>query len=73
MDLSFLDNKGQKYEATLYADAEDADWKKNPEAYKITQSVVDNKSQLSLKLVKGGGAAVAIKQIHGSKLAVTSK
>jgi len=58
--LSFLDN-GTKYVATIYADAADADWKTNPGAYKIEQFLVDNKTQLKLKLVNGGGAAVSIK------------
>src|SRR5207302_203661 len=64
-DLSFLD-KGQKYTATVYGDASDADWKQNPEAYSIKQFIVNNKSHLSLKLAKGGGAAVSISQIRGS-------
>ena len=59
LDLSFLD-AGKKYNATIYADADDADFQKNPAAYKITKQVVDSKSVLSLKLAKGGGCAVCI-------------
>lgn len=59
LDLSFLD-AGKKYNATIYADADDADFQKNPAAYKITKQVVDSKSVLSLKLAKGGGCAVSI-------------
>ena len=59
LDLSFLD-AGKKYNATIYADADDADYQKNPAAYKITKQVVDSKTVLSLKLAKGGGCAVSI-------------
>ncbi|HTD99448.1 MAG TPA: glycoside hydrolase family 97 protein [Mucilaginibacter sp.] len=58
--LSFLD-KGKKYIATIYADADNADWKDNPEAYKISKYVVDANTKLNLKLAKGGGAAISIK------------
>jgi hypothetical protein len=58
-DLSFLD-KGIKYTATIYADAEDADWQKNPEAYRIRKMIVDQNSRLSLRLAAGGGAAVSL-------------
>src|ERR1700733_10679060 len=57
--LDFLD-KGKKYVATIYADADDADWKSNPEAYKITKFVVDATTTLHLKLAKGGGEAISI-------------
>ena len=58
--LDFL-NKKQKYIATLYADGDSADWKTNPEAYKITKFLVDANTKLKLKLAPGGGAAVSIK------------
>ena len=57
--LDFLD-KGKKYIATIYSDAEGADWQKNPEAYTIRQMPVTNNSHLLLKLAKGGGASVSI-------------
>jgi len=56
--LNFLD-KGIKYIAIIYSDADGADWKTNPEAYKIEKITVTNKSILKLKLAKGGGAAVS--------------
>ena len=62
ISLGFLD-KGKKYTATIYADADDADWKLNPEAYKITQQTVTAKSILKLKLAKGGGTAISIKPL----------
>jgi hypothetical protein len=60
--LDFLD-KYAKYVATIYADADDADWQQNPEAYKITRYIVDANTMLHLKLAKGGGAAVSIRPI----------
>lgn len=57
--LSFLD-KGKRYVAQVYADGADADWKTNPSAIAITTQQVDAQSTLTLKLAKGGGAAVRI-------------
>ena len=57
--LTFLD-KGKKYLATVYRDAPDADWKSNPEAYKIEKFIVDNKSKLNIVLANGGGAAISV-------------
>ncbi len=64
VSLDFLD-KGKKYVATIYADADNADWKENPEAYKITKYLVDAGTKLKLKLANGGGAAISIKPITG--------
>lgn len=58
VDLGFLD-PGKKYIAIIYADADDADYQKNPGAYKITRKIVDNKTSLSLRLAPGGGCAVS--------------
>jgi len=60
ISLSFLD-KGKKYVATIYADADNADWKQNPEAYQISKYLVDANTKLNLKLAPGGGAAISIK------------
>ncbi|ASZ09692.1 glycoside hydrolase family 97 protein [Chitinophaga pendula] len=60
--LNFLD-KGKKYEATIYADAPDADWKSNPEAYKISRSTVTAATILSVRLAAGGGAAITIRPL----------
>ncbi len=61
-DLSFLDN-GKSYEATIYEDADNADWLKNPEAYRIRRIKVDQTTKLTLKLAPGGGTAISIKPI----------
>ncbi len=58
--LGFLEPK-RSYVATIYGDAADAHWEKNPMAYKIESSLVDSKDVLKLKLANGGGAAVSIK------------
>lgn len=57
--LDFLD-AGKKYNAVIYADADDASYDKNPAAYKITKRVVDSKTVLNLQLAPGGGCAVSI-------------
>ena len=57
--LSFLD-KGKKYVATFYRDADNAHWEKNPQAYVIDKFIVDSNTNLQLKLVEGGGTAVSI-------------
>jgi hypothetical protein len=64
--LNFLD-KDKKYVATLYLDADNADWQNNPEAYKITQYIVSPKSLLKLKLAQGGGAAVSIRPLQANE------
>ncbi|HMI01737.1 MAG TPA: glycoside hydrolase family 97 protein, partial [Pedobacter sp.] len=58
--LGFLD-KGKKYTLDLYRDADDADWKANPEAYQIEHYLVDAGTVLKVKLAAGGGAAMSIK------------
>ena len=60
--LDFLD-KGVKYEATIYADAADADYKTNPQAYTISKKTVTAKSVLKLNAAAGGGYAISIKPI----------
>jgi len=57
--LDFLDENA-RYEATIYQDAADADWKTNPEAYKIEKKVVTKKDALNLSLAKGGGCAISL-------------
>lgn len=57
--LGFL-KEGIKYTATIYRDADHAHWKTNPEAYKIEKYIVDDSSELDVKLAEGGGAAISI-------------
>lgn len=65
--LFFLD-KEKKYMVTIYRDADDADWKTNPEAYAIEKFLVDNRSVLKLKLANGGGAALSITPANAAQL-----
>lgn len=62
LTLDFLE-PGKKYEAVIYADAKDASWDKNPQAYTITKKKVTNKTKLNLKAAVGGGYAISIKEI----------
>lgn len=57
--LDFLD-KDKTYTATIYADAKDAHYKTNPQAYKISTKKVTNKSKISQVSVPGGGFAISI-------------
>jgi hypothetical protein len=60
--LDFLE-KGKKYEATIYADAKDAHFKTNPQAYTIRKITVTNKSKLSQFSAAGGGYAISIIEV----------
>jgi hypothetical protein len=59
INFSFLD-PGKRYVATIYADAKDAHYKTNPQAYTIRKVVVTNKSKLSQLVAPGGGYAISI-------------
>jgi hypothetical protein len=61
--LSFL-TTGKKYKAIIYEDAKDADWKRNPIAYKIRTIEVTSKSKIKLKLAPGGGTAISFELIN---------
>ncbi|RPE00172.1 glycoside hydrolase family 97 protein [Aureibaculum marinum] len=60
--FDFLE-KGKKYIATIYADAKDAHYKTNSQAYTIKTKRITSKSKLSQLSVPGGGYAISIKQI----------
>lgn len=51
---------GKTYLATIYSDASDADWQRNPQAYVINRYLVSSKSAIELQLAPGGGAAVSV-------------
>ena len=57
--LDFLD-KGRKYDCTIYADAKDAHYETNPQAYAITKKVVKAGDTLKLTEAPGGGFAVSL-------------
>ena len=60
--LDFLD-AGRKYEATIYADGKNADYRNNPQAYVITKKKVTAKTALKLHSAAGGGFAISIKPL----------
>ena len=60
--LDFLD-KGRKYTATIYADAKDASYDKNPKAYTITKRTVKKGDVLKLTEARGGGFAISVKAL----------
>ena len=62
LSFDFLE-PGKKYMATIYADARDASWDKNPQAYTITQKNLTNQSKLKLHAASGGGYAISIKEM----------
>ena len=59
LQLDFLD-KGAKYEATIYADAANADYEKNPKAYTISKKMVKKGDVLLLNEARGGGFAISL-------------
>lgn len=65
LKLDFLD-KGKKYIATVYADAKDAHYRDNPQAYTISKGIVTAKSVLKLKVAPGGGYAISIMEMKNA-------
>ena len=59
--FNFLE-AGKTYEATIYADAEDADYKTNPQAYNIHTETVTADSVLPISMARGGGFAISLKE-----------
>ncbi len=56
--MNFLD-PGKTYEATIYADAEDAHYKDNPQAYRIWKQDVTSEDTLPMFMAPGGGFAIS--------------
>ena len=57
--LDFLD-KGKKYRCTIYADAKNAHYDQNPQAYVITHKTVKRGDVLKINQASGGGFAVSL-------------
>lgn len=55
--LDFLE-AGKTYQANIWADGEDADWKSNPYPLEKTVREVTSEDELKLELASGGGVAV---------------
>jgi alpha-glucosidase len=60
--FDFLD-PGKQYIATIYADAKDAHYKTNSQAYTIRKALVNSKSKLTQKSAPGGGYAISIIEV----------
>jgi hypothetical protein len=61
--LDFL-SPNKKYQAIIYQDGTDADWKNNPKSYAIKIIEVTSKSKIKLNLANGGGTAISFKPIN---------
>ena len=60
--LDFL-QPGVQYEAMIYADAPDADYETNPQAYTITKRTVDSSTVLNLRMARSGGFAISLRSL----------
>lgn len=60
IDFGFLP-KGKTFTATIYADAKNADYLNNPQAYTIKKIKVKSTTQLKQRLAKSGGVAISIR------------
>ena len=58
LKLDFL-SPGKTYAATIYSDAPDADFEKNPHAYKIEKRDVKSSDTLKIRCARGGGWAIS--------------
>ena len=58
--LDFLE-PGKVYEATLYADAPDADFETNPQAYTITRSEVTSADTMKVRMARSGGFGLSLR------------
>ncbi len=62
LSLGFLDPAAE-YEATIYADAPDAHYDSNPEAYVITRRKVTQADTIPVCMAPGGGFAVSFRKL----------
>lgn len=61
IDFGFLD-PDKTYVATVYADAPDANYLTNPQAYTVRQYRCTSRSSFSQKAVEGGGYAISFRE-----------
>ncbi|WP_338365257.1 glycoside hydrolase family 97 protein [uncultured Pseudoalteromonas sp.] len=60
--LDFLE-KGKKFEAHIYQDGKNAEWKNNPYDLDIEKRIVSANDKLTLKLATSGGTAIRFKAL----------
>jgi hypothetical protein len=65
--FSFLD-AGKTYVATIYADADNAHYKTNPQAYTIRKVIVTNQSVLKQFVAAGGGYAISFAEASNEQI-----
>ena len=63
ISLNFL-AEGKQYEATIYADGKDADWKTNPYPVEVIKKKVTSNDTLAIVLAAGGGQAIQFKVLQ---------
>ena len=61
--LDFLD-PALRYEAILYADAPEADYETAPQSYSITHSEVTAADSFTVRMARGGGFALSLREIN---------
>lgn len=52
--------EGRQYDCTIYADAPNAHYETNPQAYTITKKTVKAGQTLKIKEAPGGGFAISL-------------
>ena len=67
LKFDFL-NPSKRYLATLYADAPDAHYQTNPQAYTIRRGILTAADVLLLKAAPGGGYAISIMEANEQQL-----
>jgi hypothetical protein len=67
ISLSYLTPK-RWYVATIYADAADAHWTRNPMKYQIRSYLVNDQTTLAINLASGGGAAISLKPASAEEM-----
>ena len=63
LSLDFLE-PGREYRASIYADAPDADYATNPEAYAISTRDVSASTILPMHMARGGGFAIRLQPLN---------
>ena len=66
INFTFL-TPGKKYVATVYADAPNAHYKTNPQAYTIRRALVMSTSRLRLRCAPGGGYAISLFEVSAGQ------
>ena len=61
LKMDFLP-EGHQFKARIYADAEDAHYLTNPQAYVITEQTVSSTDSINVKMAPGGGFAISFEE-----------